>query len=93
MTGQARASATATSELAALAARLVEARAHLERCRKRSRRAPAMARLLAGLLRDFETFFAAHGDAVDPEFQITVRRDMQRLGEAVLHLQVPAGRA
>jgi hypothetical protein len=93
VSASARSSATATRELAALAVRLAEARTHLERCRKRSSRAPAMAHLLAGLLRDFDKFFAAHGDDVDPDFQAAVRRDMQRLGEAVMHLQIPAGRA
>ena len=81
----------ATRELTALAVRLAEARLKLDRCR--SRRSPTLAWLLAGLIRDFDAFFAVHRASVEPEFEATVRSEMARLGEAVLRLQVPAGRA
>ena len=93
MSGRLRGASSATKELATLVVRLAEARVCLDRSRGSRRRGPAMARLLAVLIRDLDAFFAAHGGEVDPAFRAALRRDMGRLGEAVLELQEPVGRA
>lgn len=93
MSGRLRGTSSATKELATLVVRLAEARICLDRSRGSHRRGPAMARLLAVLIRDLDMFFASHGSEVDAAFQVALRRDMRRLGEAVLELQEPVGRA